>query len=271
MRFRSARPAANRFDSALRAAAVLTATLAIVAAGTGTSTHADVASTPAGSSEPPLAMVTDVSSTVDAFRTAEKRYSANRYDGSAAPGSVAFVDRTAGSRLVILAPHAVRHFRAGQPKVPDLYTGGIAEVLGERLGATVLATDGKVADWHDNWADRDDAFSRTLDALPADSVFADLHGMSDASSSAHIELGLGSAPTPEAEDLGRRIVGVAPDIITDQGPFNATEAYTDVAHLQGRGRTALQVEMSLSARDPDAGNLDRTIDALASGLGGYGR
>lgn len=209
--------------------------------------------------------------TVDAVLAAEKRYSANGYDGSEAPGSVEVVDRTATSRLVLVAPHAVRHFRAGLPKAPELYTGGIAEVLGERLGASVIAVDGQVPDWGDVWAGRDDAFTRALHALPKDSVVLDLHGMKDASAAERFVLGTGRAPGPATLDLCTRLLRVDPGHVTNEGRFGATAAYTDVAHLQGLGYEAMQMEMAWGARDPKAGSLAATVDGLAGVLAGYER
>lgn len=111
--------------------------------------------------------------------TAESEYAANSYDGAAAPDSVRFIDHTATSNLLIVAPHAVNHVRAGQPKEADMYTGGIAEMVAQKTGASVLTTTGKVSDWGDNWDTRDDEFTRILRSIPTNVRVLDLHGMAD--------------------------------------------------------------------------------------------
>lgn len=97
---------------------------------------------------------------------AEKKYSAHHYAGSGKTGSIYFVDHTGASDILIIAPHAVKHRRGGHPKGDDKYTGGIAEMVAEKTGASVLTTTGKVPDWGDWWDNRDDEFTQILRNLP---------------------------------------------------------------------------------------------------------
>lgn len=208
----------------------------------------------------------DPAATVDALRAAERRYRANMYDGSGAPGSVHFVDRTESSPLVIVAPHAVRHHRAGAIKAPELFTGGIAEVLGDRLGASVLTVDGLVPDWGDDWAGRDDEFTRILHDLPSDAVIVDLHGMRDTSSEAPIVLGTGRSSGATTAALRQSLRKAFGADVTDEGRFGARSGYTVVDHMQRRDHAAIQIELAYSTRDPDDGKVPRTIDCLAAAL-----
>lgn len=204
--------------------------------------------------------------TVEAVRAAERRYSANKYDGSGAPGSVHFVDRTATSLLVFVAPHAVRHHRAGKLKAPELYTGGIAEVLGERLGASVLSVDGLVPDWGDDWAGRDDKFTRILHGLPPGAIIVDLHGMRDSSADAPFVLGTGRSTSETTTALRASLREELGAEITDEGRFGARAGYTVVDHMQRRDHPAIQIEIAYGARDPETGRLPDTVDRLSAAL-----
>ena len=204
--------------------------------------------------------------TVAAVSAAERRYQANMYDGSGEPGSVHFVDRTATSPLVIVAPHAVRHHRAGNLKAPELFTGGIAEVLAERLGASVLAVDGLVPDWGDDWAGRDDEFTRILHGLPPGAVIVDLHGMRDTSSEAPFVLGTGRSTDESTAALRASLREAFGTDITDERRFGARAGYTVVYHMQRRGHPAIQIEIAYGARDPESGRLPATVDRLYAAL-----
>lgn len=204
--------------------------------------------------------------TVEAVSAAERRYRANMYDGAGGPGSVQFVDRTATSPLVFVAPHAVRHHRAGKLKAPELYTGGIAEVLGERLGASVLSVDGLVPDWGDDWAGRDDEFTRILHGLPPGAIIVDLHGMRDSSAEAPFVLGTGRSTGETTAALRSSLRDTFGADITDEGRFGARAGYTVVDHMQRRDHTAIQIEIAYGARDPETGRLPDTVDRLSAAL-----
>lgn len=56
----------------------------------------------------------------------ESFFSANQYDGS---GEKPFLIEEGSIPIMVSAPHAVNHFREGQVKWADMYTGGIARHL----------------------------------------------------------------------------------------------------------------------------------------------
>lgn len=276
---RNLRPGARRREptgGARSAVAIGAAALAIVVGATGAAQSPGAAGSTGSAGQTEGRGGVDVSTapgvapsaaeTIEAVRAAERRYRANSYDGSGEPGSIHFVDRTATSPLVLVAPHAVRHHRAGQLKAPELYTGGIAEVLGERLGASVLTVDGLVPDWGDVWTGRDDEFTRTLHGLPPGAIIVDLHGMRDDSAEAPFVLGTGRSSGETTEALRESLRTEFGADITDEGRFGARAEYTVVDHMQRRDHPAIQIEMAYSARDPEAGRLPHTVDRLCAAL-----
>ena len=72
---------------------------------------------------------------ISEFNKRNAKYSANNNDGSEPDDSIRWVDRTKTSPLVLVAPHATNHHRRGRPKVADLYTGGITEMVADKLHA----------------------------------------------------------------------------------------------------------------------------------------
>ena len=219
-----------------------------------------------GSGSVDVSQAPTAAETVESVRAAERRYRANNYDGSGEPGSVHFVDRTDTSPLVLVAPHAVRHHRAGKPKAPELFTGGIAEVLAERLGVSVLAVDGLVPDWGDDWTGRDDEFTRILHGLPPEAIIVDLHGMRDDSSDVPFVLGTGRSTDEITAGLSASLRESLGADITDEGHFGARAGYTVVDHMQRRGHPAIQLEIAYGSRDPEAGRLPSTVDRLSAAL-----
>ena len=67
----------------------------------------------------------------------EKPFSANIYDGG---GPADFVIEPGTCPVMISAPHAVNHFRCGQEKKADMYTGGLARYLHEVTGCHVICS-----------------------------------------------------------------------------------------------------------------------------------
>lgn len=181
--------------------------------------------------------------------TAESEYAANSYDGAAAPDSVRFIDHTATSNLLIVAPHAVNHVRAGQPKEADMYTGGIAEMVAQKTGASVLTTTGKVSDWGDNWDTRDDEFTRILRSIPTNVRVLDLHGMADGYGIDE-SIGLGPRPTSADQSQANRInKSFGSSSAINGAGFAATSSYTITSFMQKRGHVALQLELSRTERE----------------------
>ena len=60
----------------------------------------------------------------------EEEYCRNTYCGNSEGGDFRFEDR--GSRLILTAPHAVRTLRDNRPKAPDLCTGALTRLAGEK-------------------------------------------------------------------------------------------------------------------------------------------
>jgi len=66
----------------------------------------------------------------------EKMFQKDRYDGKR--NSQGFVIEKGSIPIMISAPHAVNHFREGEEKCADIYTGGIARFLGKLLKCHII-------------------------------------------------------------------------------------------------------------------------------------
>ncbi len=99
----------------------------------------------------------------------EKEYAADTYRGKKDGALFRHDDRK--SRLILTAPHAVRIFRNGKDKAPDLYTGAITRLTGERSGlsAIIRRRYTPVADSITTFITNDGLENR---------AFLDIHGMS---------------------------------------------------------------------------------------------
>ena len=195
-----------------------------------------------------------------------KRYSANNNSGEGKPDSIHWVDRTKESKIVIVAPHATNHHRDGHPKKADAFTGGMAEVLADRLNASVLTTTGEVSDWGDKWEGRDDQFTRVLHSLPKDSIILDLHGMENSSSKGDISIGTGAKEPVGAKRLAKNIRAAFEGATIIDGKFKAKDSYTVTDHMQRHGYSIIQVEASENFRDPKENRVGHTIISLEKAL-----
>ncbi|MDO4914820.1 hypothetical protein [Corynebacterium sp.] len=223
------------------------------------SAHASVPET-SPISEASETATTHDSGTAELIERNEK-YQANHNDGAGAADSVRWVDRTASSPLVLIAPHATTQIRDGKRKPADLYTGGITEIVADRVGASSLTTTGKVSDWNKDWATRDDEFTRIIDRLPKNAVIVEIHGMKDSSLDEPVSAGTGDEPS-ESTDA---IVGALQDEFdghVSQDKFEAESGYTVTDYLQKQGHSVLQIELSRSLRDPKSGQAGETLDHL---------
>lgn len=232
------------------------------------SSHNAVGSADVLSSQKPLPRPTTTKEKQIARAVGEhnKRYSANNNSGEGKTDSVHWVDRTKESKIVIIAPHATNHHRDGRPKKADAFTGGMAEVLSDRLHASVLTTTGEVSDWGDKWAGRDDQFTRILHSLPKDSIILDLHGMENSSSKGDISIGTGAKEPVGAKKLAKNIRTAFDGATIIDGKFKAEDSYTDTDHMQRRGYSIIQVEASENFRDPKENRVGHTILALENAL-----
>lgn len=198
------------------------------------------------------------------FDKRNAKYSANDNDGSGPNDSIRWVDHTKTSPLVLVAPHATNHHRKSRPKVADLYTGGITEMVADKLNASALTTTGKVSDWHDNWKTREDKFTRVLKGLPDNAIVVELHGMDDSSSEEPVSVGTGDRPSPMTDDIVRRLSETLHGQVDIDAGFNAQASYTVTNFMQKRGHSAMQIEMNHAIRDPKQGQTPSTIARLST-------
>lgn len=199
----------------------------------------------------PAAHATDLAVHNQAVNDAEQKYAANSYRGAGAPDSVKFVDRTSTSDILIVAPHAVKHHRAGGPKKADKYTGGIAEAVADQIGASVLNVTGEVGDWGDDWGKRNDQFTQVLKNLPPNIKVVDLHGMDDGNN-IPASVGTGPQPNQATMDWANKILsGMGSNARQNGASFAATAGYTDTSFLQANGHVAVQLELSEEVRQSE--------------------
>ncbi len=67
----------------------------------------------------------------------EKVFSDNNYNGS---GEDSFFIKKGIGKIMVSAPHAINHYRNGNIKLADMYTGGIALYLHEITGCHIICT-----------------------------------------------------------------------------------------------------------------------------------
>lgn len=200
----------------------------------------------------------------------EARYAAANYDGDGEP--ITLVERA--SSVLITAPHAVNHHRPdGTAKVADLATGSLAEIVAEATGHSVLTASRRVEPWA-AWNERDDPFGRALATQLTRSdlgLVVDLHGMSDEHG---VDLCIGLGPQPGdaesiiAEALQREFAELT---VVRNAPFPARATSTITAHVQGRGLSAVQLEIARRWRRPeaDAPRARRLLEGLEACLRHY--
>lgn len=99
----------------------------------------------------------------------EEEYAADTYRGEKDGALYRHDDRK--SRLILTAPHAVRIFRNGKDKAPDLYTGAITRLTGEQSGLSVI-----IRRRYTPAADSITTF--ITDGRLENRAFLDIHGMS---------------------------------------------------------------------------------------------
>lgn len=251
-----------------RLALVALFVIVAVAAGVGITVVALTNSSPTDPAQKEASMLATVSRALTGAQVAarDRRYAANRSNGKGERDDVHWIDRTDSSPLVIVAPHAVNHYRDGAPKLAERYTGAISEIVANRLGASVLTVTGSVSDWDENWDTRDDEFTRILHALPDDAIIIDLHGMADGSTPENISIGTGKKDSGPSAEIAENIAAAFGGNAEVNGTFTARSSYTVTRHMQNRGHDALQVEIAASMRDPARLNVGYTVDALTDAL-----
>ncbi|MFI6427085.1 hypothetical protein [Promicromonospora sp. NPDC050880] len=185
----------------------------------------------------------------------ERVFSANQYagEGSSWPSSVAdhVAEPTPGlfeiigstrPRVVVTAPHATNHERAGSTKVADRGTGGLAVLLAHLTGCTALVALGAPGDA--NFDGEHPLKDRLAELRPT--IVIDLHGMRTRVES-DVDLGTGAGLVPSAvstlaEDSDLRV--------TVNQVFDAMRPTTVTAFAQELGIPAVQVEIGAHLRPP---------------------
>ena len=247
---------------------IIAIALVAVAMGVSIALVAMTNSTPTGSESQEVSMLNRIGRSLTAADVAirERRYAAHHRNGSGEPDSVHWIDRTDTSNLVIVAPHAVNHHRDGEVKFADRYTGAIAEILANRLGASVLTTTGEVSDWGEDWETRDDEFTDILHSLDDTSLIVDLHGMADGSSREPISIGTAKKESGPSMELAENIADAFNGAAEINETFSARSNYTVTRHMHKRGHNGVQIEIAGSLREPGELNVGYTIDALVHAL-----
>ena len=175
------------------------------------------------------------------------------------------VDR--GSAVVLTAPHATPHHRAGAMKAADLHTGSLTLLAGEVAQVSAVVSAGASAAWN-TWDERDDEFTRHLRDLPGRTrMLLDIHGMGD-HHGPDFCLGTGPEPGPlelrTAQILREELEGF--EVAVDS-PFSARAHYTVTSLAQRHlGLAGLQIEIAARWRSPHGGAGTPAVAALSQAL-----
>lgn len=197
----------------------------------------------------------------------ECRFAHDDYQGR---GGVDDVEvRVRGRRLVLTAPHATNSPRTDRAPFSDAYTGGLAELLGERLDATVGVTIGQSS----SNPNRDSEHRLKLVLAPyvgEGDLCVDLHAMRD-EHGPDIEIGLGmydldTAPRQVIVIL-RRLEASGFEVVVNER-FRAQHEGTMTTWAQRRGAIGLQVEVAWRHLDlrAESHRAVELFEALESGL-----
>lgn len=178
-------------------------------------------------------------------------YTSNGNHGAGEPDGALYVKR-ASSSLLLTAPHAVRHYRSKDlpSKKSDIWTGGLCELLGEKLDISSVTATGFKQKWH-TWDERSDDFKRIVAAAADRGVFVlDLHGMQD-NHNVDICIGLGPEPSERVMLFADNLrTALSPFNVAINKPFDATLPFTVTSFVQLRGGDGLQIEIAAHLRKP---------------------
>ncbi|WP_275003942.1 hypothetical protein [Promicromonospora iranensis] len=162
--------------------------------------------------------------------------------------------------VVVTAPHATNHERAGAGKVADRGTGGLAALLAEVTGCTALVALGTSGDA--NYDEEHPLKTRLAELRPT--IVIDLHGMrSRPESDVDLGTGTGSVPSGVVAALDASELRV-----TTNEVFDAMRPTTVTSFAQSLGISAVQVEIGAHLRPPtgDAPELVRLVMALVAAI-----
>ena len=155
------------------------------------------------------------------------------------------------SKVLLVAPHSVRHWRDGKVKGGEPGTGALVRALAEAFSqdCIFLKSDGAEV----GWQQRDDLLVSTLStAVVGGRAVIDFHGMSD-KHGVNICIGTGST----SGQLGKSFLaaalaaGINAVSIGMNVPFSATATHTVTSYLQLFGHdSAMQLELAPYYREP---------------------
>jgi hypothetical protein len=158
------------------------------------------------------------------------------------------------ARVVLSAPHAVRHFgRNGAAKAADAATGGLVRVISEQTQlVAVVASGGWTAANANHVVGEPCPYREVLaDAVATDTVLFDVHGMTDDHGA---DICIGTGPF---EELSAKAVSFTVEVMRGAGlvvavntPFSAAHPGTVTSWGQRRGLCAFQVEVCSALRRP---------------------
>lgn len=191
---------------------------------------------------------------LSAWRAAEARFAANRYDGdptySPARNGLFVADGGAESKAIVTAGHAVNHVRDGQSKRADRGTGGLALLLAERTGAAAYVMASR--DYGDSNHDPCHPLKTALGAaFGPNRAVIDLHGMGG-HGGADVVIGTGGdvrfgGSLAVRAERAFRANGLSVQI---DDHFAATGPHRIVQYAHQHDVPAIQIELSARLRPP---------------------
>ncbi len=172
-----------------------------------------------------------------------------------------------GSAVVLTAPHATKHYRAGSLKQADLHTGSLTMLAGEVARVSTVVVTRARHQW-ETWDERDDEFTRHLRELRAPArMVVDIHGMGDHHGP---DFCLGTGPQPGSlEEMAVTILReeLQPFDVAVDAPFDASPHYTVTSLAQRHlGLAGLQIEVAARWRSPHDDATAPGVTALSSAL-----
>lgn len=173
-------------------------------------------------------------------------------DVTAVGDHCAWRERPGPLPVVVSAPHAIPHLRAGTRKSRDAYTGPLALALGRATGSTVLVASSRIG--ADPNAGDTPFGRRVLEVAVNGKIVVDLHGAS-ARPGMDIGVGVGGGTTLcGRDDLLAVFVETLEDedfeVVVDPPGLAAHGADRLAQVAAASGTPALQVEVSEELRAP---------------------
>ena len=180
---------------------------------------------------------------------AERRFAARHYGGGLLPGAALALPVGSRAAPLFTAPHAVNHCRAGNTKLPDRGTGGLALALHAQAGTGALVAE------HDGFGDANyDTRHPLKDLLAAIAPRAviDLHGM--AGRDRHPDVSIGTAHNARLgaplASLAKKLLEAHSLVVGVDERFDASRPSTITSTAHELGIPAIQLEIAPGLRPP---------------------